>query len=297
MPPDNLTDRAVTQSVEDRIAEKFGLPGQSEPEGETAAPVASVEADLFELDWEGEKFTIPAKLKDGFMKNQDYTQKTQALAEQRAALDQVRELASTSQMKAAFEESVSAERQQLNVIDAYLQQAKALDWANMSTDQMVRQGRDLDNVKEQRAELVKQIGEKRTAFDIEIKSKISELRGKSRDLASKSIQGFTEAAEKEVRAYALSQGLSDTEVDNVLLDPRSYKIMYHALQFTKVQSGTNKAVQTAEKLVKPGAASARPLAGAAEKSHFQKAMHQAPTSRDKATLIEERLAGMFATKR
>lgn len=284
-------DQPETESIQDRIASKFGFPGANQEEAE-ATSVQAPESDLAELDWEGVKFQVPSKAKDAFMRNEDYTRKTQELAEQRKAVDQLREISQTKQMDAVFQDSVQAEMQQAAMIDAYLTQVKKTDMSQMSIDQVLRQKMEIDGLKEQRDELRKSIGEKRAQFNDSVTARIKELRGKSRELASKSIQGFNEQMEADVRKFAAAEGLAEPEIDNVLLDPRSVKILWKAMQFDKVQAGTVKA-DNAVKALKPGAASNRMPPETVQKLNFNKAMKAAPNSSQKARVIEARLAGMF----
>jgi len=289
---DETIDQAPEQSITDRIASKFGITPETEAPVEDA--VAEVESDLAELDWDGQKVSVPKALKDAFMKNEDYTRKTQELASQRQALEQVRAIAETSKLDSAFAQSVAAEQQQINVIDAYLKQAASLDWAQMSTDQMLRHKVEIDNIKEQRQALASSVTEKRAKFQEDVKSKITELRSKTRELASKSIEGFSEQTEKDMRTFASSQGLAEQEIDSVLLDPRSVQIIWKAMQFDKVKSGTAKAVESAQKVIRPGAASNKMPESVAQKLNFNKALKKAESSGDKARVIEERLSGLFA---
>jgi len=292
MNDDGTIDQPETESMTDRIASKFGFPGKGQ-EQETPDTATNLESDLAELEWDGAKYQVPTKLKEAFMRNEDYTRKTQELAEQRRSLDHVRTLAEQRQLDGAFSESVQAETQQVAMIDAYLSQATKLDWAQMSTDQMLRHKVEIDNLKEQRELLKGAINDKRSQFTQQVKAKIDEMRGKSRELAAKSIQGFSEQTEADMRKFAVSEGLAEPEVDNVLLDPRSYKIIWKAMQFDKVQAGTSK-VDPAVKTLKPGASSNRMPADVAQKLNFNKAMKQATNSSQKARVIEERLSGIFS---
>lgn len=296
------TDQAPEQSMEDKILSRLGLPSQAE---EAAASVETPEEtqpavdDAFaDLEWEGQTLKVPKGLKEAVMRNEDYTKKTQELAEHRRSVDQIRELAQTRQMESAFVESIASEQQEINVIDAYLQQAAKLDWSQMDTATMMRQRMELDQIKDRRRELADSIGAKRTKFTADVQAKLTELRGKSRELASKSIQGFSEETEKSMREYAKTEGLTDSELDNVLLDPRSYKIVYKAMQFDKVKAGTGKAQQAAQRVdrvLKPGAAGERMPAATANKLNFNKAMKAAgDNSSAKARVIEDRLAGIFS---
>jgi hypothetical protein len=290
------TDQAEPQSVESRIANALGFGGESAEPAPDAGETQAADPGFAELDWEGTKIRVPTAMKDAFMKNEDYTRKTQELAESRKGIDHVQELAKQRQLDAVFTDSIATEQREIAVIDAYLQQAKGMDWSQMGTDQLMRTRMELDNVKERREQLVKDIDGKRTKFMDEVQTKIKELRGKSRELASKAIPEFTEEAEKAVRAFAMAEGLTETEVDNVLLDPRSYKILWKASQFDKVKAGTGK-VDTASKTLKPGVASERMPADVRQKLDYNKAIKGAKTSGDKAKVIEQRLEGMFSRGR
>ena len=280
------------QSMQEKIASKFGVTLDDQPEA-PAEEVTTGESDLAELDWEGTKLSIPKGLKDAFMKNEDYTRKTQELAAQRSTLDQVRAIAETSKIEGAFAASVAPEQNQMAVIDAYLAQASKVNWSEMTTDQMLRHKVEIDNIKEQRQALAQSVGEKRAKFQDEVKAKIAELRTKSRELASKSIEGFSEQTEKDMRIFASSQGLAEPEIDSVFLDPRSYQIIWKAMQFDKVKAGTGKAVETVGKVLRPGAADNKMPKDVAAKLNFNKAMKSAQTSGQKAQVIEQRLAGIF----
>lgn len=58
--------------------------GEGEGEGQEQ-PAA--DADTAEIEVEGKKYKVPAALKDGYLRTADYTQKTQALAADRKALE------------------------------------------------------------------------------------------------------------------------------------------------------------------------------------------------------------------
>ena len=291
-----MTDE-TEQSAEERIAAKFGFPGQTQTEPETpeaVETVAEAEPTEAEIEWGGEKFTIPLKLKDAFLKNEDYTKKTMELAEQRKALDQNRELMTRAQIDAAFQESIAPEKNQLSVIDAYLSQASKIDWSRMSMEQMFKQRLEIDQVKEQRATLKESVDGKRAKFQQDMQTKLSELKAHSRELAAKSIPNYNEETERSIRSYAATEGLSESEIDSVLLDPRSAKVLWKASQFDKVKAGTARAVAAAERVVRPGVASEKMPEAVRAKLEMRKAMAKATTSGQKAQLIEQRLVGVFS---
>lgn len=286
------------ESVEDRILSRLsGLPSAEAPEpGTEVAETVEDTGDAFDdLEWGGHTLKVPKGLKEAVMRTEDYTRKTQELAEGRRSVEQLRETLQARQLESTFNQSIGPESQEISVIDAYLSQAQKLDWSQMTTEQMIRQRNELDAIKERRGALAQSIADKRTAFTAEVQAKMTELRGKSRELASKSIQGFGEDTEKAMRAYALTEGLTEPELDNVLLDPRSYKIVYKAMQFDKIKAGTGKATDAVGRVLKPGASGERLPAATAQKLNFNKAMKAAgDNSSAKARVIEDRLVGLFS---
>lgn len=286
---DEVIDQAPVQSVEERIAAQFGV--TTDEPGETE--VQAAEPDLFDLEWNGEKFQVPAKLKDAFMQHKDYTQKTQSLAEERKSVDILRAAAQQRQVESAFSESIKPEQHELTVIDAYLAQATKADWSSMNTEQLFRHKMELDGIKERRQAIQQAIQDKHNKFQFEVSEKFKELRGKSRELASKSIPDYSEETDKAVRSFAAVQGLAEAEIDNVLADHRSYKILWKAMQFDKVQSATATTAQKVDKVLKVGAATERMPANVVNKLNFGKAMKSAKTSGEKAQVIEQRLTNLF----
>lgn len=296
-------DQAPPQSVTDRIASKFGFPGQKTINQEAPAEASesgetAPESELAELDWGGEKYHVPAKLKDAFMKNEDYTRKTQELAEQRRAVEHRGELYQQRQVDEAFHSSIAPEVQELHVIDAYLQQVGKVDASTMSMEQMFRHKMEVDQVKERRTAIKASVDEKRSKFNDEVKAKITELRSKAKELAAKKIPGFSEEVDKEIRAYARSEDLADSEIDNVMLDARSTRIMWKAAQFDKIKAGTQSAADKATKagpVLKPGVAGERMPASTVSKLNLAKALKNSTSSGEKARAIEDHLArGIFA---
>lgn len=290
---DAVTDQASEQSVMERLASKFGA---TETDQSVETEVSEEVSDLAELDWDGQKYQVPLKLKDAFMKNDDYTRKTQELADQRRSLEQVLSTAQQRQLAVSFNDSIQSETKELNVIEAYLSQASKADWATMSTEQMLRHKVELDGIKERREDLRRAISEKQGKFQTELTARLADLRSKARDIASKSLTNFDDTTEKSMLDFAKAEGLGEDEFNNVILDPRSYKIVWKAMQFDKIQKGAGKAAEAVGKVLKTGPASERMPASKVNQLNFNKAMKGAKTSSQKAQVIETRLAGMFGRK-
>lgn len=271
---------------------------ETETGGEETTETTPV-ADLFDLTYGGKQYKVPVELKDAFLKNEDYTRKTQELAEQRRGVDHEKSLAESARLESAFAQSIADEQRDIGLIDTYLKQVASTDWSSMSSEQMIRQKIEMDSVKDRRAALAESINGKRSKFISDMQAKIKDLRGKSRDIASKSIEGFSEDTERTIRDYAKSEGLTEREIDGILLDPRSIHVMWKAAQFDKIKAGTTAAGDKAAKVdrvLRPGAAGERMPKETAEKLNYEKALKKASTSGQKARVIEDRLALVLAKK-
>ncbi len=120
---DRETNPGETPEVE--AEEELELPeGSTEtddadtPEGETDEP----EEETAEVERDGKTFKVPAALKDDFLRQADYTRKTQEIAELRKELG-----GHIEQAKQASEAEVSAKAKSV-AIDAAIQQYQNVDW-------------------------------------------------------------------------------------------------------------------------------------------------------------------------
>lgn len=290
----------ATAELMARLAEKFGgEPAESpEPEAteldtEEAAEEVPVDDVFADLEWEGMTYQVPKGMKDAFMRNEDYTKKTQELSDQRKSIEHVHSLADAQMREAAFHKSIEPEQQELWLIDSYLKQISSKNWGELSLEDMYRQRIEVDQVKDRRQAIHAAIEQKRTQFTQELQSRLADLRGKSRELASKSIKGFGEETERTTREYAKSAGFTDLELDRAFLDSRTVPLFWKAMMYDKVEAGTAKAGEQAsqlEKALRPGVAARKMPSQVATKLNFAKAIKGAKTSQQKANLIEDRLA-------
>jgi hypothetical protein len=88
------------------------------PEGESK----EAEPETVEIERDGKTFKVPAELKDDFLRQSDYTRKTQELAATRKELEAVRE-----RVQQAGEAEVNA-RAKAVAIDAAIKQYEGVDW-------------------------------------------------------------------------------------------------------------------------------------------------------------------------
>lgn len=300
------TEQAPALSPQERVYSHFGgklvsatsdAPETAEAT-ETAAktPAEAAVAALEDLEWNGIRFTGPPNIKEALLRQQDYTRKTQELAEKRSAVDVMEGLAQQRQAASAFSESVQAEQRELSLIDEYLGQSSRLDWSKMTTEQMLRTKVEIDSIKERRDALKSTVEQKRTKFNEDMQARIKELKGKAREVAAKRIGDFSEQTEAAVRKYAVSEGFTEAETDSILLHPLSAVTLWKAAQYDKVKAGTKEAAEKATKApptLRPGAAGVERSQEAAKKLNLSKELDGARNSGQKAAAIERYLQGKF----
>lgn len=118
------TAQTDDQATTDEALNPEAGDGQTEDE--------QAEAEAVEIEHEGQKYKVPAPLKEAFLRNADYTQKTQALAEQRRAVEDHSRSAQAQIEAAARQAEVVSEMKadigKVEVIRTQLANFDGIDW-------------------------------------------------------------------------------------------------------------------------------------------------------------------------
>ena len=279
-----------------------GQPEESTNELEAASEVESDESDYsdepeqveevkprYKAKVGGEEVEVELdELINGYQRSKDYTQKSQALAEQRKAIDSERQ----------HLEYVKQERQ------AYAQKLQALD----SFLSQQNKGEDLEVLKEidpigyavkvaEQSQREKQLSVVRAEQNRIAQQQQAEqqqnlqnhLKVESEKLSSMIPELSTpkgDAIRKEIREYAKSVGWSDQELASVY-DHRAVLTLYKAMKFEQLQKGkpeTMKKVQQAPKMLKPGTSA--PSGKSAQEKQVMQKLRQSGRVRDAAAAFE-----------
>lgn len=102
---------------------------EQEADGDEAAQ--DDEDDLDDLEYNGKQYRIPKELKSGFMKDADYTRKTQTVAERARELE-AREAEITQRAQAV--ESLTENRKKLILAEATLDKYAKIEWAKLEAE-------------------------------------------------------------------------------------------------------------------------------------------------------------------
>ena len=122
-----MTDDLDTQTIDTDLTDDAEATDENAPVEETEAADEPTE----EVELDGKKYAIPAALKDKFLMQQDYTRKTQEVAELRKAAEHER---------AAIRQALEADEQaaefksDLRTVDKSLKQFENVDWGRFAAE-------------------------------------------------------------------------------------------------------------------------------------------------------------------
>jgi hypothetical protein len=282
-------DDGADEGQPEEPTEELEASGEAEDQYENGQePVEEVKT-RYKAKVGGEEVEVELdELINGYQRSKDYTQKSQALAEQRKAIDAER----------GHLEQVKQERQ------AYAQKLQALD----SFLSQQNKGEDLEVLKEtdpigyavkvaEQSQREKQLSVVRAEQQRIAQQQQAEqqqnlqkhLKYESEKLASVIPELATpkgDAIRKEIREYAKSVGWSDQELSSVY-DHRAVLTLYKAMKFEQLQKGkpdTLKKVQQAPKMLKPGTST--PNTKSSQEKQVMQRLRQTGKVRDAAAAFE-----------
>jgi hypothetical protein len=228
------------------------------------------------------------ELINGYQRSKDYTQKSQALAEQRKAIEAEREhLEQVKQERMAY-------AQKLKALDSFLsQQNKGEDlevlketdpigYAVKVAEQSQREKQLAVVRAEQQRIAQQQQAEQQQSLQNHLKAESEKLTSVIPELATPK----GDAIRKEIREYAKSVGWSDQELASVY-DHRAVLTLYKAMKFEQLQKGkpeTLKKVQQAPKMLKPGTST--PDTKSSQDKQVMQRLRQSGKVRDAAAAFE-----------
>ena len=263
----------------------------SESESEEVQEEAQEEEQRFVVKAAGEEREVTLQeLIEGYQKGTDYHKKTNALAEQRKAVEA--EKAAVEQAKQARD----AYAERLKVMDQFLsQQMQGEDIESLKeTDpiayavkvaEMTRQEKQLQQL---RAEQQRIAREQQAEQEVQMERRIAE---EAQKVAS-AIPDYAdpkkgEKVRSDLRAFAKSIGYSDAELASAT-DSRAVVTLWMAAQYQKLQQskpGVTKKVTEAPKLLKPGTATGKTIQSEAAKQDFAR-LKKTGSRQDAARVFE-----------
>jgi hypothetical protein len=258
-------------------AEEGQTEGQLEDQQETDEVEYSEEEEpkpRYKVKASGEEVEVELdELIKGYQQGADYTKKSQALAEQRKALEAERQhLEYVKQERQAYAQKLQAldsflSQQNQGVNLDVLKETDPIGYAVAVAEQSQRE-KQLAVVRNEQQRLAQQQqSEQQTSLQNHLRQESEKLTSLIPELATP--QG--DAVRKQIRDYAKSIGWSDQELSQ-LYDSRAVVTLYNGMKYQQLQKSkpeVNKKLQAAPKMMRSGT-SAPPTKSSSDKQAMQR---------------------------
>lgn len=250
----------------------------------------SKEDGLVELELDGKVVRVDPEIKEGYLRQSDYTRKTQDLA---ALTKQAQAALSQQQLLAQFNEVTREDQERLAQIKGELSRYKKIDLTNLDTDQYIKTKAYIDSLKDDAADLEKEIGKKADQVKGQYQQQRNAASRSAYEFISRHVKDWQPGSrtESEVAQYASSNGIPpEVLAELAVMYPATAVALYKASQFDKLQATKGTIVQKAQKappVVKPGAVQTNQ--GVSQRYRKDREALKTSGSRDAGIRIFERL--------
>jgi hypothetical protein len=233
------TEQLAPQESTPEPEEDNSLFPETNEEAQDTDPVEAPEVDdSEEIDHEGEKYKLPKKLaeewKNGRLRQQDYTVKTQDLAKQKTEFETAQqEFVARQQFQQQHIQAVA----KVMAIDERLEQFSKLDW-NALTDadpvQALKLDRQMRELQQQRVQQIDGLQQSQAKLTFEQQQATARRQQEAREELSKDIPGFgTAEVQKQLLEVGKAAGYKQEELANVQ-DPRAVKLLHKAYLYDQL---------------------------------------------------------------
>ena len=210
------------------------------------------EDDTEEVEHEGQKYKVPKALKPALMMHQDYTRKTQEVAEQRRALEtQQQQLAQQAQAQQEYLQEAA----NVVALDDQIKQFEQVDWTALSQQDPAKAQQlwmTFSQLKDNRAAMLGQLQQKEQQKALEAQQNLAKQIEQSNAVLARDIKGWSPELAGKLRDFAVEKlGFSAQELGQVT-DARIVKLLHRAYvgnQLVAKQMGA--ATQTTTPQAKP----------------------------------------------
>lgn len=230
--PENQDSEVIEspESAENTAAdvETDELPEGAELEESTADP------DEEEVEYEGEKYKVPAKLKDALLRQSDYTRKTQEVAEiRRQAEAEKQQIAQEREFIQHNLKDVAT----VTALDQQIAQYQGVNWDQLTESdpvQAMKLERQLRNLQSQREQAAAAVTQRQAHFvQVQQQEAARQLQEGQRVL-QREIPGWNESLARELVDYGLKRGYAPEVLQNIR-NPQFVIDLHNSYQFTKLR--------------------------------------------------------------
>lgn len=277
------------------LAEDEGEPEVEEPE-DTEEPVEAADPDLemVEIEIDGEVLEVPKKYSEYFLRQQDYTKKTQEVATERKMLEVIRGETEARARQYEFAESVwddvmkaQAAQSAAEQYQQYLRQ----NVDNLSSTEIEKLRIAISDSQQEAQRIASEVQAKQQEHQQAQEQSLQELLNKGTEVLKQRIKNWGPEAQEQVHKQALVEGYSEAEIRHVL-DPRHVTVLWKAAQYDALKKGAAPAVKRVQNAptIKPKSRNPMPDDVKRKLNTRKKLKSSNLSAADKADIIREDIA-------
>ena len=257
------------------------------------------EEEVFTVKVDGEDTEVSFdELLEGYSRQSDYTKKTQALAEDRKEIEQVREqfkseYGNLQTERSQYQQALGQLGAQLN---AGIMRYQGVDWEKLKADDPVAYVTKRDEFREEQ-ERIQAVHGQMQAVQQQQQADADKMHREAvveqTAMLGKLIPEWNDAEKqpaisKSIREYALAEGYAKEEVD-ALIDARSVNVLLKAMRYDELQKADvkTKKVRNRPKMAKPGTKRSKSDAARRRKAELSSKLEKSGKAVDAARLIED----------
>jgi len=199
--------------------------------------------DIFELELDGQVHTLPGALKGAFLRQADYTRKTQELAEHRRAAAAERETAA-QQIRSA--QGVMSDRAHLAALDLQLEGFEDVDWQGLAQAEPRRAQalwERFEETRELREHYAYALSHHEAQSELNSAREAAERMAQTGRVLQQEIDGWSPEIAAKLVDYAQAFGVTHEELAQ-MADPRLWKLLHkaHLADQAKTQESAGRSV-------------------------------------------------------
>ena len=222
----------VTNPVADNdVVPAQEVAAQPEPDDYDEADIqegVDAEDEEVEVEREGKKYRVPKALEKELLLQSDYTRKTQALAEQRKAVEAQEAMI---RQRAEFQETFAKDVAKFHNVQDQLAQYEKVDWNTLrqtNPDQANALFQQYVLLKDQRDNIGRDLSQKQQQRQLEEQQETAKRIEQGRAELAKRIPNWSPEQAKELADFGVkSFGFTPEEIGSIA-DPRAVEALYYA---------------------------------------------------------------------
>ena len=270
--------------------------GDDSDEEVEAADDSEEESGTVEIEIDGEILEVPERYKDYFLRQQDYTQKTQEIANQRKQYEAQAAVAEQTRQQYEFAQSVQDDVLKAKQLDSMAKEAYDYlrnNFDNLDSKQIEQYRFAISDAEKQRDELVKGLNVKADEFQQAQEQTRKELLNKGTEVLKAQFPDWSESTQKDLRDYALKNGYTEQEV-GALVDPRQIATLYKSWKYDSLKREAPGAIKKVQEspAIKPKSRNPMPK-DVGKKLNLRKTLKSTKSQADKADALGAHIAERF----